>query len=306
MNIRGNIFGATAIFLFAAGFPAADQLLQTWGIITLITVRNLLALIVMILLVFLLERSVVFRELPWLKGFWIGGMGFGFGSLLLLIAQAMTDATTAALAAAAMPLFAVGLEVALDGRRLSGRFVLAVALVLSGGALAAGVIPGKSSIGAGFALGLFASGIFAWGSRKTVKSFPTLSPLVRTTITTSGMFGFMAVLCLAAILLENSLSVIGSLDISNLKLLFIYAFLGLAFSQIFWIKAVEDIGIGIASFHLNAAPFYVMIIVFALGSDWNWMQALGAAILTVGTLLAQLPDKRSNYENIRQSKSGSE
>ena len=215
MNIRGNIFGATAIFLFAAGFPAADQLLQTWGIITLITLRNLLGLIVMILLVFLLERSVVFRELPWLKGFWIGGMGFGFGSLLLLIAQAMTDATTAALAAAAMPLFAVGLEVALDGRRLSGRFVLAVALVLSGGALAAGVIPGKSSIGAGFALGLFASGIFAWGSRKTVKSFPTLSPLVRTTITTFGMFGFMAVLCLAAIFLEHSWSAVGSFDASN-------------------------------------------------------------------------------------------
>ena len=299
MNIRGNIFGATAIFLFAAGFPAADQLLQTWGIITLITVRNLLALIVMILLVFFLERSVVFRELPWLKGFWIGGMGFGFGSLLLLIAQAMTDATTAALAAAAMPLFAVGLEVALDGRRLSGRFLLAVALVLSGGALAAGVIPGKSSIGAGFALGLFASGIFAWGSRKTVKSFPTLSPLVRTTITTSGMFGFMAVLCLAAILLENSLSVIGSLDISNLKLLFIYALLGLAFSQIFWIKAVEDIGIGIASFHLNAAPFYVMFIVFVLGSEWNWIQALGAAILTIGTLLAQLPEKHSSHKGVR-------
>ena len=299
MNIRGNIFGATAIFLFAAGFPAADQLLQTWGIITLITLRNLLGLIVMILLVFLLERSVVLRELPWLKGFWIGGMGFGFGSLLLLIAQAMTDATTAALAAAAMPLFAVGLEVALDGRRLSGRFVLAVALVLSGGALAVGVIPGKSSIGAGFALGLFASGIFAWGSRKTVKSFPTLSPLVRTTITTSGMFGFMAVLCLAAILLENSLSVIGSLDISNLKLLFIYALLGLAFSQIFWIKAVEDIGIGIASFHLNAAPFYVMFIVFVLGSEWNWIQALGAAILTIGTLLAQLPEKHSSHKGVR-------
>ena len=306
MNIRGNFYGATAIFLFASGFPAADHLLQTWGIITLITLRNFLALIVMILLVILLERGVVFRKLPWVNGFWIGGMGFGFGSLLLLIAQAMTDATTAALAAAAMPLFAVGLEVVLDGRRLTGRFLVAVALVLTGGALAAGVIPGKSSIGAGFILGLFASGIFAWGSRKTVKSFPTLSPLVRTTITTSGMFGFMAVLCLAAILLENSLSVIGSLDISNLKLLFIYAFLGLAFSQIFWIKAVEDIGIGIASFHLNAAPFYVMIIVFALGSDWNWMQALGAAILTVGTLLAQLPDKRSNYENIRQPKSGSE
>jgi drug/metabolite transporter (DMT)-like permease len=69
---------------------------------------------------------------------------------------------------------------------------------------------------------------------------------------------------------------------------------------------VEDVGIGIASFHLNAAPFYVMIIVFALGSDWNWMQALGAAILTVGTLLAQLPEKRSNHEDIRQPKTGSD
>ena len=292
MKIRGNIYGATAIFLFASGFPAADQLLETWGIITLITLRNFLAFMVMLLLIFLLERSVVLRELPWVNGFWIGGMGFGIGSLLLLIAQAMTDATTAALAAAAMPLFAVGLEVTLDGRRLSGRFLLAVALVLSGGALAAGVIPGSSSIGAGFALGLFASGIFAWGSRKTVKSFPTLSPLVRTTITTSGMFGFMAVLCLAAIFFEHSWSPVGSLDITNTKLLFIYAFLGLALSQIFWIKAVEDVGIGIASFHLNAAPFYVMIIVFLLGSEWNWMQALGAAILTVGTLLAQLPEKR--------------
>ena len=292
MNIRGNIYGATAIILFASGFPAADQLLETWGIISLITLRNFLALLVMVLLIFLLERSVVLRELPWVSGFWIGGMGFGFGSLLLLIAQAMTDATTAALAAAAMPLFAVGLEVTLDGRRLSGRFVLAVALVLSGGALAAGVIPGTSSIGAGFALGLFASGIFAWGSRKTVKSFPTLSPLVRTTITTSGMFGFMAVLCLAAIFFEHSWSPVGSLDIINIKLLFIYAFLGLTLSQIFWIKAVEDVGIGIASFHLNAAPFYVMIIVFLLGSEWNWMQALGAAILTVGTIIAQLPEKR--------------
>ena len=291
MNIRGNVFGATAIFLFATGFPAADQLLQTWGIITLITLRNFLALLVMILLIFSLERSVVLRKLPWLNGFWIGGMGFGFGSLLLLIAQAMTDATTAALAAATMPLFAVGLEVALDGRRLSGRFLLAVFLVLLGGALAAGVIPGKSSIGTGFTLGLFASGVFAWGSRKTVKSFPTLSPLTRTTITTSGMFGFMAVFCLAAIVFEHSWSPIGSLDVTNIGLLFIYAFLGLGLSQIFWIKAVEDVGIGIASFHLNAAPFYVMIIVFVLGSEWNWMQALGAAILTIGTLFAQLPEK---------------
>lgn len=300
MNIRGNIFGAIAIFLFALGFPAADQLLQTWGIMTLIALRNFLALIVMIFLIFLLERNIVLRNLPWVKGFWIGGIGFGFGSLILLIAQAMTDATTAALAATAMPIFAVGLEVAFDRRRLSGRFLLAIALVLFGGGLAAGVIPGKSSIGIGFALGLLATGIFAWGSRETVKSFPTLSPLSRTAVTTSGMFGFMVIPCFAAMFFENSWSTVGSLDISNIGLLLIYACLALGLSQLFWIKAVGEIGIGIASFHLNATPFYVMIIIFVLGSEWSWMQALGAAILTAGTLMAQLPEKRSSHESAHQ------
>ena len=301
MNIRGNIFGLAAILLFATGFPAADILLQTWGILSLIALRNLLALLVMVALIIFLEKSVVLRKLPWLKGFWIGGIGFGSGSLLLLIAQAMTDATTAALAAAAMPIFAVGLEVALDGRRLTTRFLLAVTLVLFGGALAADVTVGESSISLGFALGLLASGIFAWGSRETVKSFPTLSPLSRTAVTTSGMFGFVAIPCLVSMFLNYSWSSVGALDISNVVPLIIYACLALGISQIFWIKAVEEIGIGIASFHLNATPFYVMIIVYLLGSDWNWMQVLGAAILTVGTLLAQLPEKNPSHYRAGQS-----
>ena len=101
-------------------------------------------------------------------------------------------------------------------------------------------------------------------------------------------------------LFEYSWSTVGSLDISNIGLLFIYACLALGFSHVFWIKAVEDVGIGIASFHLNATPFYVMIIVFILGSEWNWMQALGAAVLTVGTILAQLPDKRFNHQKAQE------
>jgi drug/metabolite transporter (DMT)-like permease len=43
-----------------------------------------------------------------------------------------------------------------------------------------------------------------------------------------------------------------------------------------------------------------MIIIFVFGSEWNWMQALGAAILTIGTLMAQLPEKRSGPESAHQ------
>ena len=34
-----------------------------------------------------------------------------------------------------------------------------------------------------------------------------------------------------------------------------------------------------------------MIIVFFLGSDWDWLQTGGVVILTIGAVLAQLPEQ---------------
>ncbi|MGL5008717.1 MAG: EamA family transporter, partial [Paracoccaceae bacterium] len=58
-------------------------------------------------------------------------------------------------------------------------------------------------------------------------------------------------------------------------------------SQILWIISVERIGIGAASLHMNAVPFYVMAIAFALGAEWSWLQTFGAAIVVLGVLIAQ-------------------
>ncbi|WP_291837882.1 hypothetical protein [Limimaricola sp.] len=43
----------------------------------------------------------------------------------------------------------------------------------------------------------------------------------------------------------------------------------------------------VAAFHINIAPFYVMMILLALGGVWNWPQAIGAAIVALGVVLAQ-------------------
>jgi hypothetical protein len=53
----------------------------------------------------------------------------------------------------------------------------------------------------------------------------------------------------------------------------------IALSQTLWIVSVGLLGIGIASLHMNAVPFYVMLITFALGGNWNWTQAIGAAVV---------------------------
>ena len=51
--------------------------------------------------------------------------------------------------------------------------------------------------------------------------------------------------------------------------------------------AVGQMGIAMSSLHINMTPFYVMVILLALGSTWNWLQAGGAALVAVGVLVAQ-------------------
>jgi len=286
--VGGNLACMTAIMLFAVGFPAADLLLQDWGVVSLIATRNMLGLLLLVCLWVIFEDWKTVTSAPWLSGIRIGAIGFGLGATLLLVCQSMTNAVTAALAAASMPVAAVAYEVALDGRRLTRNFLTGVVLVLIGGYLATGMDINDANFGAGALIGLLAAIIFAWGSRSTVKSLPNLSPVGQTVVTTAGMAFFCLALYLVLILFNLPGTHAAALDSKSWSLLLIYAWVSLAISQAFWITGVGKLGVGLASFHLNAAPFYVMLILLALGGSWNWMQALGALILAGGVVIAQL------------------
>ena len=279
------------MIFFAAGFPAAELLLENSGVIALISLRNAVGFAVLLALLRLLQRQTAILSLPWSAGFRFGFVGFGFGSVMLLVAQFMSDATTAALAAAAMPITAIALEVVLDKRLLTRRFLFSVLLVLLGGVLASGVMMQNLSVGVGFAVGLIGSGFYAWGSRQTVKKLPNLTPLSRTTVTTGGMVAFCLIFWVAVQLFWQSSATLSITTSQDILLLLIYSVLGLSISQVLWIKSVADIGVGIASYHLNATPFYVMVIIFLFGGGWNWMQTVGVLIVLSGAILAQLPDR---------------
>ena len=50
----------------------------------------------------------------------------------------------------------------------------------------------------------------------------------------------------------------------------------------------KGLGVLFASFHSNAVPFYVMIIMVLLFGDiWNWVQASGAFVVALGVIIAQ-------------------
>jgi drug/metabolite transporter (DMT)-like permease len=63
--------------------------------------------------------------------------------------------------------------------------------------------------------------------------------------------------------------------------------LAFALSQLLWVASAGRLGVAVAAFHVNVAPFYTMLILLALGGVWSWPQAIGAAIVAFGVVLAQ-------------------
>lgn len=281
-----------SMLLFAAGFPAAGVLLESWGPMSLIAFRCALATGLILVIWWAVDGTAALKAAPWGRGIWIGALGFGSGTVMLLWAQDMTDAVTAALVTASMPVSAVALEVMFDRRRLTWFFVAGLSLVLIGGLIATGADLGNSQFGIGAAIGLAATVIFTWGSRATVKQLPDMTGLGQAAITFVGALVF----CLAALAASLALGLpgteIGRFDANSVTMLALYAFAAMGISQILWIIGVSRMGIGLASFHLNAVPFYVMLMALAFGGAWSWDQALGAGLLAIGVVLAQRSDRR--------------
>jgi len=198
---------------------------------------------------------------------------------------------------ATMPIAAVCLEIFLDGRKLTRWFLFGIVLVLFGGFIASGANLKNDSIGLASFLGITGVGLFAWGSRATVKNLPGMSLLGQVAVTTSGMLGSAVFVYFISSIFFEIIKTPPQITLEHLGLLIIYSCLAIGISQILWIKSVAKLGIGVSSFHLNAAPFYVMLMLFFLGDSWIWHQTIGATIVIIGVILAQkkLVNKKTEF-----------
>jgi len=284
--IAGNTLALIAIFLFAAGFPAAEVLLEVWHPITLMFFRLILAVATLVILWIFMEGLSQVLNAPWFKGIKIGILGFGLGTNLLLFAQWFTDPVTVALLATLIPVSAAILEV-WDGRRkLTIKFAGGLIASITGGLIA---VSENISIDLGWGvLMALASGFFyMWASDKSVTGLPAISSIARSTITFTGAavfttFSFVIFFTLGFI--EIPSGVTGTQFFS----LIIYSVIAMAISHVFFIIAVDKVGVAITSLHLNFAPFYVMIILFLLGGTWDLRAIIGASIVAFGVWLAQI------------------
>ena len=285
--LKSNLICIFSIVFYAMGFPAAEFLLDDWDVVSIIAARNTFAFILIFFIWILYEGFQEVRVAKWNKGFWIGAIGFGIGSFFVLLLQSITSPVIAALMVATMPVAAVTLEIFLDGRKMTRWFLFGIVLVLFGGFIASGANLKNDSIGLASFLGITGVGLFAWGSRATVKNLPGMSLLGQVAVTTSGMVGSAVFVYFVSSIFFDITESPSQITYEHLGLILIYACLAIGISQILWIKSVAQLGIGLSSFHLNAAPFYVMLMLFLLGNSWVWHQTLGAVIVISGVIIAQ-------------------
>lgn len=282
-----NLMCMMSMLVWAVGLPAADLLIGPVPPLQLTAARMAMAAACLLPVWWWLEGGAVLRGASWGRGVWIGGVSIGLGAFMLVVGQGMTDSVTVAVISAAMPVLGIGIEVLLDGKKITASLVVGTLLSLAGGLMALGGVTSGAGLGLGALLCFGAVLLFTVGSRLTVTAFPQLSALGRTTVTLSGAALATGVAAAASLLLGAAGPNWAVLGLKEFGALALFAIGGLAISQMLWIASIGSIGIALASLHINATPFYVMIILFALGGEWRWMQALAAAIVGLGVLVAQ-------------------
>ena len=282
-----NMICMFSMLIWAAGLPAADRLIPMMVHEQLNALRMGLAGLAVLIVWAGMEGLRPLFRVNWLKGIAVGSL-IGMGAWLLILGQARGGAVTAAVISSTLPVVGIALEVVLDGRKISAALVIGLVLSLIGGVLALDFKGGSLSLGLGALLCFGSVVTFALGSRLTVTAFPDQTPIGRTAVTLMGA-------AIAAVVVSGGQFAIGAAPapdfttwgVGEVVAILIYAVGGMAISQVLWIMSVERLGIGLSALHINAAPFYVMLILFAMGHDWIWSQAAAAALVGAGVLMAQ-------------------
>ena len=291
--IKSNLLCFSAMVMWAFAFPIAEVLLDSWGTIALVLARQLIGVGALFIFWLWVDGWTTVYGADWRRGIGVGGIGFGLGSMTFLVGQHLSDAVTPAIAASMMPIIGALLEVAFDGRRLHIGLTLGIILALLGGLLATGTRLGEGNFGWGGLLCLFSVVLFAWGTRATTNGFRSLSYVGQTTITMVGSLMTVGTVYIAMRFLDIPGTAIGKIDSRHIALLVFASLASLALAQFMWIRGASGLGILLASLHMNAVPFYVMVIVVLfLGEQWNWWQAGGAVMVGAGVILAQSAARR--------------
>ena len=286
--LQANSNCLTAMLLWAMGFVAVEYLFDHWGVLSLLSLRLVVSIIFLVLWWGLTESWTELSRASWSQGLRLGGFGWGVGAILLLIGQRLSDPVATGITVAMMPIAGATVEVIFDNRQVSSRLCVGIIFAVVGGYLATGVNLAEGNFGLGVFLCLSAMFLFAWATRATTL-IGDLSPIGQSTVTLCGGM-LVSLLCYVLSLMAGlEESRISTFEVEQWLPLAIYVLPSCGIAQLLWIRGAGRLGVLLASFHMNAVPFYVMVIMVLLSlAEWKWIQAGGVALVAFGVLVSQM------------------
>ena len=164
------------MFFFASGFVAVEFLLnEGWHPVQLNFLRHILVVLILVPIWIYFDSLDALLKANWKWGIFVGGLGFGCGSILLLYGQIFSDPVTITIIIAVFPAVSVIFEVILDKRILNKELVIGIFISIIGGCIAVLGSPDLIKVSWGAILAVTAVFLFAWASRANVVDFPNIN-----------------------------------------------------------------------------------------------------------------------------------
>jgi len=296
-RLSGNAFAFTSMMAWSTAFPATEILLHTWHPLAASVGRLFFGGIALIALLIVMGKSREIIHAPWKQVFYIGGLMLGSATICLNWGLALSNPVTAAIILTSMPAVALVMEVMAHEIRLTPKLVIGITLAAAGGAWAS--LSGQSG-GLGFEGGepaLLASVVFfVWYSRAAVRHLPTLSATAKSGLTLS-MGGLVVGVVVVPLHMFGVVTLTYDFSPLPLALMVWIACISNGASMALWMTGIERIGVTIAAIHMNMVPFYVMLLVLALGDDVSLGQTSGAVLVIAGVIISQWRSKEGRTKD---------
>ena len=290
---QGNVMAVLSMLLWSTSFPISEVLLMRWDALSLAAVRLGGGALMLALMGWGIRKRYSWTNWPVRSALVIGAVGIGIGTFALNLGLKYSNPVNVSVIVTTIPLFSVMLGVIKHEETLSPRIMIAIGLAICGGVL---VSWSSTQTQAGFQGGellvLGAVILWTWYSRVSVTRLLVIPAYPRTVLTILG-----GALCLipVALVLEGSgwVDLNAPWSVSDLPLIGGLCVFGVGLSMVCWMISAEKIGVTIAALHINALPFYVLLIGLMFGGTLLMSQVMGVVLVATGAVLAQIPAQRS-------------
>lgn len=282
-------------FAWGSVIPAFNLLLQVWDPYFLSAIRYILGAPVFLVLLAVFERGpLVPAGIKQWKLWVLGAVGVGIFAPAFTLGVAHAHPIIAAIVSAASPITAAVVARLFFAIPLDRSVLPAVALAVTGGALALWspeALEGEFAIQGGEFLMIGATAAWAWYSIAAQRWLRDLSQLRITGLTLAP--GAVIITAIYLVLGATGLADLPPApprDLGDVGLLGWVVMMVVVLGVFLWHYGVRHVGVVVASLYMNLVPVVAVVITALMGTPPTWNQVAGGLLVVLGVAYIQLRD----------------